>query len=439
MSTAKLYKAVTLAILLQALIPSAVLSLLVGNLVCAPLAAFLILFDRLGAGLFASVRLAYVVFFVAGVLLQYNITLASIPFYASFVTIDSLPVPAEALLALALGACLFVAPIPRPKPTSNAIGLVATVAIGLIALKFSMAPNSSGLMSAIRSPELRGVQHTFSLLYAQLFDRLSDAEESDVVKRNSRTHKSAMQTFATMSPPPPKIMLMIVESWTESEASLKALVDDVSKSNIVVLDASLVPYSGGTLQAEIRELCGKHIELTVGAIGSVRFDDCLPARLSALGYATYAIHGYTSNYYLRSAVWPQMGFRNYEFLEQHPKGQICLGAYSGLCDNYVIHQAVKHLGMDGQRFSYVLTLQGHEPLSTYTKPTCNSYPIIGTETTPSQQLSRAAICELLGHSESLRRSGGAMLYIVGDHAAPSLVGNSSFPQNVVPRLVVQVN
>ena len=89
------------------------------------------------------------------------------------------------------------------------------------------------------------------------------------------------------------------------------------------------PHAGATTGATSQALCGRWT--TDGDYLAGSKVDCLPARLAARGYATYAVHAYTGRMFDGFDWYPKIGFERRLFEEQmRARGEIkgAAGQYS---------------------------------------------------------------------------------------------------------------
>ena len=112
-----------------------------------------------------------------------------------------------------------------------------------------------------------------------------------------------------------KILSIAVESWGvigNDDRYNKMIVSRLYEmlSNRYKINYIEVPFYGGTLSGEIRELCAQYtigvpsVQELVKNVGV----DCIPSKLSKLGYSTWAGHANVGGFYNRSNIYPAMGF-----------------------------------------------------------------------------------------------------------------------------------
>ena len=127
----------------------------------------------------------------------------------------------------------------------------------------------------------------------------------------------------------------------------------------------LSPQAGATSGATSRELCGRW-----GSYGDYLAGpnvDCLPARLAARGYATYAVHAYTGRMFDRFDWYPKIGFAHLLFEEQmraRGEKEQCGTVFRSACDRVGAEIVRQLLSDPGNQpvFVYWLTVDSHMPI-----------------------------------------------------------------------------
>lgn len=159
---------------------------------------------------------------------------------------------------------------------------------------------------------------------------------------------------------PNKVLLIINESWGVSsdpdiQSALLWPLRAVANGGIEV---GQLPFVGGTMAAELRELCllkPNHYNFIDVFEG---FDSCIPARLKKDGYATASVHGAMSLMYDRKYWYPRVGFDENIFFESGSWSRRCY-SFPGVCDVELMPRVQDFLSGDGKRFLYWLTLNTH--------------------------------------------------------------------------------
>ena len=146
------------------------------------------------------------------------------------------------------------------------------------------------------------------------------------------------------------------------------------------------PHAWATTGATSRELCGRWA--TYGSYLAGSDVDCLPARLAARGYATYAVHAYSGRMFDRFDWYPKIGFEHLLFEEQmRARGERdrCGMVFRSACDRAssgIVQELLSAPG-DQPRFIYWLTVDSHMPIEpTDRKPRwdCATRDPFGNET-----------------------------------------------------------
>jgi len=128
------------------------------------------------------------------------------------------------------------------------------------------------------------------------------------------------------------------------------------------VDSGTIPYFGGTVSGEMRELCARW-----------KFDEavpfhsgeCLPQRYRAAGYETTALHGFTGEMFDRDHWWPRAGFQHFAFGTDLMRAgaRPCGGVFPGACDEDVPAQIARRLKQARQpQLVYWVTLNSHLPV-----------------------------------------------------------------------------
>lgn len=160
-----------------------------------------------------------------------------------------------------------------------------------------------------------------------------------------------------------KILLVVAESWgrVNDERVQEALLEPLTKysARFKWFEEGEMIFSGVTVGAELRELCGldvRHYNLKPVVNG---FSGCLPWRLKELGYTTSAVHGAVGVMYDRVYWYPRAGFDLMMFKESGGWKSQCY-SFPGACDWEIMDRYVsKVFEGDQKRFVYWLTLNTH--------------------------------------------------------------------------------
>ena len=160
---------------------------------------------------------------------------------------------------------------------------------------------------------------------------------------------------------PDKVMLIVSESWGVTTDSIR---DDLLEplrnlsQGVEGYEAGVLDFSGVTVEAELRELCGlttSHFNL-----GSVEtgFESCLPNQLKQSGYKTVGIHGAVGLMYDRALWYPRAGFDQTLFFESHDWDRRCY-SFPGACDFEIAEDLDDIFSGESKIFLYWLTLNSH--------------------------------------------------------------------------------
>lgn len=250
----------------------------------------------------------------------------------------------------------------------------------------------------------------------------------------------------------PNIVLIVAESWGfATDPSLREIIahaysqpDLASKYDI---QQGLIPFSGSTVNGEVRELCDSTFGFAVERASVAQLHVCLPATLAALGYTTVAAHGMDGHLFLRSDWYRNMGFEDVWFRHRFSLIGLpqCSGAFEGICDYAVAAWMTEHLRQPEAHpgFLYWMTLNAHHPLpipSGLRDPAaCSVHPLIA---------GLPAFCSWYQFQTSVHQSVAKMalstlnrptaFVVVGDHAPPfaNETIRSQFSQTTVPYVLL---
>jgi len=241
------------------------------------------------------------------------------------------------------------------------------------------------------------------------------------------------------------IVLIIVESYglmldTRAAAHLASPYNDEELTRRFSVTTGEVPFHGGTVPGEFRELCG--LEIGVGDYPD-DLSKCLPTLLKQRGYEATSFHGFTSHMFDRGTWYPRMGFTESNFLEQmaHEPGiGRCPGFFPGICDADIARRIgdrlVRH--PDKLQFIYWVTLNSHLPVDR--SAAAGSELGCGSAHAPVSDLDvctwMALILKVNSSIAAVARHSGlppTEFIIVGDHAPPFLAEKRRqlFSQEVV--------
>jgi hypothetical protein len=229
----------------------------------------------------------------------------------------------------------------------------------------------------------------------------------------------------------PNVVIVLVESWgLDSDLSMRdSLVQPYSQAGLRTryrVVQGTVPFYGGTVAGEARELCGNSFGFHLLDASGAELRGCLPRRLAAMGYRTLAVHGMSGSMFSRSNWYNRIGFQEQLFHNEFMRQGLpnCLGAFFGTCDAAIADWIGRRLGEPGDPyFVHWVTLNSHLPVPV-PSPLQN-----GTSCSITPLLSREpALCSwyqlVFNVHESVSRLAMTTLarptvfVIVGDHAPP---------------------
>lgn len=183
----------------------------------------------------------------------------------------------------------------------------------------------------------------------------------------------------------PNLVVVLVESWgTESDAAVRDRITKPYREADLLkkyeVRQGTVPFRGGTIGGEMRELCGSTLGLRVLGMNQQKLQHCLPSKLDFLGYRSTAVHGMSGSMFDRVHWWPRMGFQQVWFRDRLAAAglPLCKGPYIGICDDAIASWMIPRLQTRElePQFLYWVTLNSHLPISLATDvagaPACDT-------------------------------------------------------------------
>lgn len=253
----------------------------------------------------------------------------------------------------------------------------------------------------------------------------------------------------------PDLVLIVVESWGLSKESSigdsimapYAHADLLSKYTVL---KGTVPFFGATVVGEARELCGTTLGLHILGASKSELKECLPDRLTEMGYRSAALHGMDGHLFDRRTWYSTIGFGEEWFRNQFREKNLpnCAGAMLGTCDAAIANWIGNRLNVleDHPRFIYWMTLNSHLPV--LTPPSLQSPASCSISSSLAQH---PALCswfqlEVNVHDAIYKLAASpharpTVFVVVGDHAPPysDLELRNDFSSTVVPYVVLVPN
>jgi hypothetical protein len=250
----------------------------------------------------------------------------------------------------------------------------------------------------------------------------------------------------------PNVVLILLESWGQSsDAAVKdALLVPYFQPRLMAryqVFQGTVPFFGSTVAGEGRELCGSKVGFLMLFASAEQMQDCIPHRLSALGFHDIALHGMDGNGFRRLTWYQTIGFQERWFGDRFRQDGLpdCHGAFVGTCDAsvaaWIAHRLEKPEA--SPEFVYWVTLHSHLPVPVPTglpRPAscsiaralqqepvlCSWYQLVANVHSAVAQLAMTQLAR------------PTVFIIVGDHAPPfsNPAQRNQFSSLVVPYLLL---
>ena len=269
---------------------------------------------------------------------------------------------------------------------------------------------------------------------------------------NPKTSRQRLSSVDSFNQNLPNVVVVVVESWgLDYEAAVNdGLLQPYNQPGVLdryqVLRGS-VPHFGTTVTGEARELCGTTVGFHLLEASATEMQDCLPARLAALGYKNIALHGMDGHLFNRTAWYRTIGFKEVWFRDQFEQQGLpnCKGAFTGTCDAAVADWIGQRL--DGQDpnpdFVYWMTLNSHLPVLVPSPlkagASCNISPSLAQQPALCSWYQLVANVHHSVAAVAMSALGRATVFaIVGDHAPPfsDPALRSRFSGEVVPYILL---
>lgn len=248
---------------------------------------------------------------------------------------------------------------------------------------------------------------------------------------------------------PKKILFIIMESWglPNNIEEYKHQVATIKQNqHLKVLHEGVVKYGGGTVTAELRELCDLYpSSLSFNKVPVDKAVNCLPQRLKNLGYQTFSLHGASAQMYNRASWYPSIGLDTSYFLDTPLKIVSKCYSFPGFCDVDLFEPVGDLINNNEKIFIYWLTLNSHIPydsrdIKNRDDSICINLNIKSIDRCIHFQL----IKEFLdGISKNFGNNSfqGLEIILVGDHSPPFIkkdIREFFSPKREVPYLHLQI-
>lgn len=376
------------------------------------------------------------------VLRAFNVELMSLGFYADFAGSLPPPRPATVLAMLSMALALPAVSLAQrvfdpgrrarcdtakaPLQSSRWAWLAASLLVACLLAARQLGGVESSVRRTLPSPAGTLLRDQFGPLLAGPPEAATQPGSAAPRQAAAAALLSAADWLGANGPLPDQLVLVVVESWADTAAGLQALeglARSAFGSRLQQVTSGWRPWQGATLNGELRELCGLQLPLTHAA--DIPVADCLPRRLAARGYTSIAGHGYQGLFYLRSVLYPRLGFSNSTFLEQARAAlPVCPGAFTGLCDGALFGLLMDQAGPSPRRLVYFMSLQSHEPV--LAMPHAGAAPQVADEAglPLSTREARGFVATVLRDLAARPALGcRTVVHLVGDHPPPSLAAS----------------
>jgi hypothetical protein len=293
----------------------------------------------------------------------------------------------------------------------------------------------------VRSPAWWWIR---SQLYSVNLHRAGQIAREHILPMRSASSAgiASLQYISRRSGQQPNFVLIIVESWgMPLDSTLRnALVAPYYRADLLarysVLQGS-VPFGGGTVGGEARELCGSTIGVSIIDASASDLKNCLPAQLETAGYDNIALHGMNRNWFSRRTWYPLAGFSEMHFHTDFQAQHLpdCVGAFKGTCDASIADWIGRRMKRTqaSPYFVYWVTLNSHLPVS------CSISTSVEKSTALCGWLQlEVNVHEAIYQLAMQHETRPTVFVVVGDHAPPftSVDLREDFSDKVVPYVVL---
>ncbi|WP_157955146.1 sulfatase-like hydrolase/transferase [Halomonas denitrificans] len=236
-----------------------------------------------------------------------------------------------------------------------------------------------------------------------------------------------------------QLLFVIVESWgvPHKPEIQEDILRPLRALRGLSYDSGIFQFSGATVEGELRELCGlRPSGYDVRLIPDEISRDCLPRKLSSLGYSTAAMHGASSTMYDRGVWYPKIGFDEVTFFEDRSWPRRCF-SFPGACDVDMVDDVEDFFVENDKGFFYWLTLNSHSPYDardiSVDRFDCEKHQITSAEACRNLKLN-AQFFDSLAKLLSQDGMQDVDVVVVGDHE-PRLFDREEFEDHFESRVV----
>lgn len=242
----------------------------------------------------------------------------------------------------------------------------------------------------------------------------------------------------------------IPPQWTDAVLSP---LDSPQVQARYYIQRGVVGFTGGTLNGEIREMCGwEYQPAQFKKSNSSSFhllEGCIPNLLRGYGYQTIGMNSFSGFEGERTYWYPRLGFQQIVFRENPAHSMTewtqCGDAFVGSCDPKVAQELDEQLrkGAGEKQFIYWVTINSHMPVSDHTAATstldCRALPgildvpgacnVAKVQYETNQAIAKVVLDPSIPPTTFL---------LVGDHAPPILSAGRGkvYDQHNVPYIVL---
>lgn len=425
-------KAVYIRCLLWLLLPSVIWSFVFGGFYfCAEPFVFPFIEKRLNPKVSFGLKILWIFVFLIAMLASWNIYPAAYHFYFLILMGGA---PLQVVFACCIFVflmCIFLFSAPYRETSAGFKKSILVIGGCFIFMKFMMPilGQSDGM---IRRNIIASSPFVFKVL-------VLDAQSKDNKFLGPTNAPTFLNHLTSAREVPAKIVLMVVESWGESQASLSEVKKNIAQNGGNIIEAGFTDYHGSTLQGEVRELCSQYIKLDARPNFSSFSGDCAPAYMKKKGYEVLGLHGYLQMFYARKSVWKELGIDNSYFRTDLNQLKTCPGRFSGVCDEELIRYGVDLIAGKDKVFLYMLSLSSHEPVASSMLHMSTQYFQNISAVNESQIVARNAVGTLVAALSNKPQLGCTEAYVVGDHQPPSMGNSDQLQAHQVPYIRMSFN